>query len=230
MSEVQVEMQLHTSSGQFNTDERTDVTKKLVADVDQLSVVDARRAYDGLSSLGEILNGDWLPTGDRHDVIRTGEREPIPSHVRSAVWYRDRGKCELCRTTANPWELDHIVPWSAGGSDDTTNLRVLCAEHNQERSNRRLPADDRPRMAATWWCDRCYGLESGEWTYNGRYVECPQHGNYPKRCAVMRNSAWAIRNPDIEWESWHQRRQVEDATLIAFCAHCGMSGMTDVVL
>lgn len=234
MSEVQVEMQLRTSSGQFNTDERTDVTKKLVADVDQLSVVDARRAYDGMTTIGEALEAGWSVTGERHELIRTGEREQIPHHVRSAVWFRDRGRCEMCGTYAQEWELDHIVPWSAGGSDSTTNLRVLCVEHNQSRSNYRTPVDNRPRMGATWWCDRCYGLEAGAWRYDSRNpggIECPMHGWSWRRCAVSRNYEWAERNPDHEgWTNWHQRDVIVAPSLTAFCAHCDMPGVTDVVL
>lgn len=27
-------------------------------------------------------------------------------------------------------QIDHVKPWSLGGSDDLTNLRVLCRTHN----------------------------------------------------------------------------------------------------
>ncbi|WP_081675850.1 HNH endonuclease [Butyrivibrio sp. AC2005] len=33
-------------------------------------------------------------------------------------------------------EVDHIIPFSQGGSDDDSNLRVLCEECNGERSDR----------------------------------------------------------------------------------------------
>ena len=194
-----------------------------------LSVSNASGNYDGLASIGEVLNRPPL-TSERHPVIRTGERKPIPWHVRSAVWYRDHGRCEFCQARAgDKWELDHIIPWSAGGSDDTTNLRVLCVQHNQDRSNFASHDDVRPRMAATWWCDRCYGLDVKPWFYSAedRYIECPVHRSR-KVCNVMRNYEWG--NKQETWEPWHRRQQVLEPTLTAFCAHCGMPGVTDVVL
>lgn len=70
----------------------------------------------------------------RSQVIRTGQREPISPLVRSLVYRRDGHKCRLC---PRDWNLclDHVVPWSAGGSDRTDNLRTLCWDCNRERSN-----------------------------------------------------------------------------------------------
>ena len=53
---------------------------------------------------------------ERTEVIRTGEREPISEAVRNL-------------------QLDHILPWSAGGSDKSFNLRTMCAHCNEARSN-----------------------------------------------------------------------------------------------
>jgi hypothetical protein len=141
----------------FNTYERTNGLTKKLGNVDShLTAVDAD-ARTEIPTLGEVIDeatdstGLWL-TDARHPVTRRGERNEIPLHVRHAVWFRDRGKCELCGDTCptgQPWHLDHITPWSAGGSDDTTNLRVLCERHNMNRSNRVDPTE-RPRRAATW--------------------------------------------------------------------------------
>ncbi len=182
-SDQRVTTATQTSDSHARTHART---KKYLAAGDPLSVVNAGRTYEGLASIGEVLNGGILRSSDRHEVTRTGERERIPHHVRSAVSEPDGGRCELCASheRAEHWELDHIVPWSAGGADTTTNLRVLCADYNQERSNYVGPEDTRPRMAATWWCDRCY---------------------------------------------WHQRQTVLEPNVTAYCAHCQMPGVTDVV-
>lgn len=196
-----------------------------------LSASNARgESYDGLALVGDVLNRPDVPS-ERHPVVRTGEREPIPWHVRDAVWYRDHGRCEFCRDSAGTgWELDHIIPWSAGGADTTTNLRVLCRDHNQARSNYASWDDTRPRMAATWWCDRCYGLDVKPWGYaaEGRYLDCPIHKYSRKSCPVARNYDWGVDQD--EWTPWHQRQQVLEPTLTAYCAHCGMPGVTDVVL
>lgn len=107
--------------------------------------------------------GDVLPTviealaghgAERWPVVRTGERAPIPRVVRLLVWRRDEGRCQLCSATDVSTELDHITPWSAGGSDDSTNLRVLCGPCNQDRSNyRTMPTA--PMLPVVMCCDQC---------------------------------------------------------------------------
>lgn len=237
MSELQVNMQLPSSSAKFNTDGRTDErTKKLVTEVESLSVVDARRAHDRLATIGEIIDHGVLRTADRHPVIRSGEREPIPSHTRNAVWWRDRGWCELCgdkTQVEGEWELDHIIPWSAGGSDDTTNLRVLCATHNQQRSNHVDPFE-RPRMAATWWCSRCY---SRAWVERDGLPICPTHVSedwteaslgmgVPAKCRVM-STYLRARGAGEEMPTWHHMPRIEATWAMAYCAHCKSPGLTD---
>lgn len=212
------------------TDGRTDRTKTVLTDVSPLTAVDAGRAYDGMATLGETIEAGVFPDGTRHEVVRLGEREPIPTHVRSAVWYRDHGRCEMCPGNAplpTVWELDHIVPWSAGGSDRTTNLRVLCREHNQARSNYVDPRE-RPRMAATWWCLNCHTEPWEEW-YSGatgqRSALCPNHG-WSRRCNVIRALEWIADNDAPDW--WTREPIDErDALHVAYCAHCHAPALTD---
>lgn len=220
MSEVEVNM----PSPPANTDGRTDVrTKKLVADVDQLSVVDARQGDDRMATVGEILTRGVLRTTARHPILRTGDRTPLPGHVRLAVFYRDRGRCELCPTNAeypDEWECDHIIPWSAGGSDDSTNLRVLCKPHNQQRSNHVDPLE-RPRTPVTWWCVNCY---SEEWNTADGIPTCPTHA--PTKCRVMRAYQHS-RDELATLPAWHQRPRIVETWTIAYCAHCGRTAPTD---
>lgn len=91
-----------------------------------------------IDEIERLINvSEFVAENERWPIIRTGEREPICDLVRWLVWQRDGGRCKFCGR--NDWtELDHVVPWSAGGPDDSTNLRVLCRGCNQRRSNRRL--------------------------------------------------------------------------------------------
>lgn len=232
-SNMKSDLQVQHQHGR--TDGRTDLEQ--LAQLSQVTAVDADARTDDIASIGDILKA-WAdaPRG-RHDVIRTGERAEIPLHVRSAVFYRDRGRCELCGwlPVSGPWHLDHIKPWSAGGSDDTTNLRVLCEKHNLERSNFH-EMHERPRPPATWWCLNCYDNEDFRWQYVGDMPACRLHGDHPieplffwKRCPVTRGYR-AHWEREQTWPTWHRRTPVRSGQLIAFCAHCGRPGPTDVVL
>ena len=62
----------------------------------------------------------------------------IPSKVKHRVWMRDQGKCTyVCPKTKRRCssdhllQIDHIKPFSSGGTHEADNLRLLCASHNQ---------------------------------------------------------------------------------------------------
>lgn len=102
------------------------------------------------------LLAEWEAPPERHPVTRSGERAPIVWLVRASIYSRDHGRCRRCRSEAN-LELDHIIPWSAGGSDDTTNLRTFCQPCNTRRSNYRDRSwEDRGIWPTTWWCFHCW--------------------------------------------------------------------------
>jgi hypothetical protein len=65
------------------------------------------------------------------------ESLPVPESIRYQVLARDR-KCVLCGAGPETVQLqvDHITPKSRGGSNDLTNLQVLCATCNRGKSNR----------------------------------------------------------------------------------------------
>lgn len=74
----------------------------------------------------------------RGDGVWSGmmQLDPVPESLRYKVLKRDR-KCLLCGNGPDdaPLEVDHIVPRSKGGSNDITNLQVLCRPCNQGKSN-----------------------------------------------------------------------------------------------
>lgn len=97
----------------------------------------------------------------RHPIKRTGERDPIPKWLRRAIHRRDGWECLFCGMgpftqgyDGSPLQLDHIQPWSAGGSDRSDNLRTLCEPCNTDRSNYRI--DDRARVLPIGYCDECF--------------------------------------------------------------------------
>lgn len=100
---------------------------------------------------------------DRTPVIRTSRPGQLDPEVRKAVLMRDRYTCCWCRVSLDTlldrrgFEVDHIVPWSAGGTNATDNLRTLCAECNQQRSNYRSDLDAARARLIVGKCVRCHG-------------------------------------------------------------------------
>lgn len=99
---------------------------------------------------------------DRYPVVRSSaDRQPLPRWVWAAVYRRDiANPCQLCgdmMTGLDPVNLqvDHVIPWSAGGSDRTDNLRLVHPLCNARRSNHRHD-QDHPQMPATHHCRACH--------------------------------------------------------------------------
>lgn len=59
----------------------------------------------------------------------------VPAKVRAYVFSRDDGACVWCGRR-DDLSLDHIIPWSLGGSHDPSNLVTSCMTCNRARSNR----------------------------------------------------------------------------------------------
>lgn len=64
----------------------------------------------------------------------------ISSKLRFEIFQRDKFTCQYCGKSKDEdsvkLELDHIVPLSAGGTDDYHNLTTSCKKCNQGKSNK----------------------------------------------------------------------------------------------
>ena len=101
----------------------------------------------------ELIDGDIVSDGKRKvfkfslkpvekksfgRVVELPHNRLIPTPVKVDVWRRDRGQCVQCGSTKN-LHFDHDIPFSKGGSSLTAaNVRLLCAKHNLEKSDRIL--------------------------------------------------------------------------------------------
>lgn len=101
---------------------------------------------------------------DRFPVIRTNRPGRLDEDIRRAVLRRDRWRCLWCGwdVASVPLEVDHVIPWSAGGTNATDNLRTLCQVCNQERSNRRADVDSARTLLIVGACDLCRETETTE--------------------------------------------------------------------
>lgn len=170
-------------------------------------IVEPNAGADAPSSISDVLMdlvqwfGTFNPQPARWPVIRTGEREPIPWPTRLAVAKRDSFICRHCHTPSYPAiEIDHIVPWSAGGGDESTNLRVLCVDCNQKRSNRHDATESWTPLPVTWWCSLCW-----------------HDGSWPRKL-------WRTG------DDLNVAHRVANEFVTAFCAYCEAPRQTDLIL
>lgn len=108
-----------------------------------------RRILHSLNDLIAMYVGNLpltdVPSSDRHLFTRDGvvKRRNIPTWVRRAVFYRDRGICGTCSreisglvNISNSKHFDHIVPLAQGGINDVTNIQLLCDKCNLAKGGR----------------------------------------------------------------------------------------------
>ncbi len=90
----------------------------------ELCQMESRSWHEWHWTRGRMLrrDPDYFPRTRRH----------IPEAVRLAVYARDGWKCLHCPSTDN-LSLDHIYPYSLGGSDEMDNLQTLCRPCNSRK-------------------------------------------------------------------------------------------------
>lgn len=94
---------------------------------------------------------DELPDEDRRYFTSLGvlKRVAIPSWVKRAVFFRDRGLCVICHrdlsgvlNISNTENFDHIVPLAQGGLNDVSNIQLLCQECNLKKLHHAASTSD----------------------------------------------------------------------------------------
>lgn len=63
-------------------------------------------------------------------------RTQITEEVRAAVMERDGGQCRYCGILSDRMTMDHVVPWSRGGSNEIENLASACVSCNAKKGDR----------------------------------------------------------------------------------------------
>ena len=69
------------------------------------------------------------------------KRIKIPQSVRKYVLQRNNYQCQSCgkKQTEAKLNIDHIIPLATGGSNDISNLQVLCERCNQKKKHHYNP-------------------------------------------------------------------------------------------
>ena len=78
-----------------------------------------------------------LPTSAVDKIPSKHRTRSIPAAVRDEVWQRDGGMCQYRDTktgrkcgSRHAVQVDHVIPVAMGGTNDASNLRLLCRQHN----------------------------------------------------------------------------------------------------
>jgi hypothetical protein len=153
--------------------------------------------------LGEMFGRMYFgPQGERVEIVRIGERVPVPNELRYAILCRDEFRCTWC-WKGQDLQLDHVVPWSAGGLDVSTNLRLLCGSCNANRSNFSTDMLTARPKAVVLQCIRCTRTDADDTTQIEYCLTC---GRF---CEARRDQVrlgeryrWL---PDLTWDEFRGR-------------------------
>ncbi|MBV6624705.1 MAG: HNH endonuclease [Rivularia sp. (in: Bacteria)] len=65
-------------------------------------------------------------------------RISIPTAVKKYVFERDKYQCQSCGKQKEEASLtiDHIIPLARGGSNDISNLQILCFTCNRKKTDK----------------------------------------------------------------------------------------------
>lgn len=77
------------------------------------------------------------------DSYRSAPRPKGWKRIRERIIARDGGVCQWVMDTHTPehrcgkpgTDVDHIVPVFQGGTDDDSNLRLLCRDHHRRKTS-----------------------------------------------------------------------------------------------
>lgn len=86
-------------------------------------------------SILEIVQQAFHKRGCEPKTYGSADRRRIPNKVRTMVFERNEYRCVKCGSYKRLC-IDHIYPYSLGGSDDPDNLQTLCWVCNRKKSNK----------------------------------------------------------------------------------------------
>ncbi len=122
----------------------------LNATYEPLHVITARRALGlllaGKAEMIEEGDGEFrspsrtvtIPAVVRlHYMVRVPFRARVPL-TRRTLTIRDNGRCQVARCPQRGSTIDHVVPKSRGGKHIWSNVVLMCAKHNEQKSDRLL--------------------------------------------------------------------------------------------
>lgn len=110
-----------------------------------------------LQELAKLGIKEWDPSSWTFRAQRTATSAPkshrINDRIRSIVWKRDQASCAYVDPNTKRrcgsrhlLQIDHIKPLALGGDSNLSNLRLLCAGHNQWRAELTFKTSTSPEV------------------------------------------------------------------------------------
>jgi hypothetical protein len=110
------------------------ISQGIWCDRGRFDLIDAKIIFDGTRNVFRFFLRPSKTPHAKELFLR--QTRIIPTAVKVEVWKRDQGRCVRCGSEEN-LHFDHDIPFSKGGSSITAeNVRLLCAKHNLEKSNK----------------------------------------------------------------------------------------------
>jgi len=105
------------------------LTHAFIITVEMLAELTGEKHFYAAMAMDHARRKVWIRKPD------PPRRPSIPAFIREQVFNRDGRRCQLC---GDDWylELDHVYPFSRGGSDDPSNLQTLCRRCNRSKQDR----------------------------------------------------------------------------------------------
>ena len=85
----------------------------------------------------EKLYHNFISNKDEKDIDIRVIRKTISEELRNKIFKRDNYKCKFCGdTNIVNLVIDHIIPFSKGGTTELNNLQTLCKKCNRKKGNK----------------------------------------------------------------------------------------------
>ena len=68
------------------------------------------------------------------DKSMKSERKTFTEKERMEFINLHKNRCKNCRMYSAEWEIDHIIPLAAGGTNDNKNLQLLCVDCHKDKT------------------------------------------------------------------------------------------------
>lgn len=141
-SRVMADDKVKLRIAELREDSRNIYLEKYSITLDEKLVAYLNDKYEAnLKDIKEVIQDKLSELLDEVDSREFKRRRGINKQGRYEVLYRAGFKCQACGAKPSPdndvvLHIDHIIPFSLGGTNKTDNLQVLCSDCNYSKNNR----------------------------------------------------------------------------------------------